>query len=222
MNGALRMLCVADEIDLLVYSNHICERFADIDLVLSAGDLPDEYLEYIVSMLNRPIISVAGNHDKSDRLQDRASMRYAMDSKGSLGQIRFQIKRESGISVLGLPGCIRYNNGQNQYSDSWMTLRVIAMLPRLLARRLIFGRSVDVILAHSPPRGIHDGGDPAHIGFSAYRWLIRLAKPQYFVHGHVHLYDIQELREMEYRGTKVVNVYGHRVLTLPPEADHVG
>ncbi len=221
MTRDVRMLCVADEIDLLVYSNQICERFSDIDLILSAGDLPNEYLEYIVSMLNRPIVSVAGNHDKSDLPQDRGALHYIADQRGSLGQIRFSIKKECGVRILGLPGCIRYNNGQNQYSDTWMTFRLISMIPRLFVRRFVFGRSVDVILAHSPPRGIHDGGDPAHIGFSAYRWLIKLAKPYYFIHGHVHLYDIQELREMEYCGTKVVNVYGHRVLTLPKEARDV-
>ncbi len=222
MKNVVRMLCVADEVDLLVYSNQICERFSDIDLVLSAGDLPNEYLEYIVSMLNRPIVSVAGNHDKSDLPQERGALRYATEQKGSLGQIRFRFTKECGLRILGLPGCIRYNNGQNQYSDAWMTFRILVMLPRLLVQRLIFGRSVDIILAHSPPRGIHDGGDPAHVGFSAYRWLIRLAKPHYFIHGHVHLYDIQELREIEYYGTKVVNVYGHRVLTLPEEAGDVG
>jgi Icc-related predicted phosphoesterase len=128
------------------------------------------------------------------------------------------MRKESGIRVLGLPGSIRYNDGQNQYTDTWMTFRIIQMLPWLLVRRLLFGRSVDIILAHSPPRGIHDGGDPAHVGFSAYRWLIRLARPYYFIHGHVHLYDLQALREMDYFDTSVVNVYGHRVITLPKES----
>jgi Icc-related predicted phosphoesterase len=98
-----------------------------------------------------------------------------------------------------------------------MTFKIICMLPRLLIRRLLFGRSVDIILAHSPPRGIHDGGDPAHTGFSAYRWLIRVAKPYYFIHGHVHLYDLQALRELHVGDTAVVNVYGHSVITLLKE-----
>ena len=177
MKKPLHILCVADEVDLLVYSAQICERFSDIDLILSAGDIPNEYLEYIVSMLNKPLISVAGNHDKSDDPIGRGVLQYNNEQRGGLGRIRFSIKKENGIHVLGLPGSIRYNDGQNQYSDLWMTFRIIRMLPRLLARRLLFGRSVDIILAHAPPRGIHDGGDPAHIGFSAYRWLIRLAKP---------------------------------------------
>ncbi|HCO48411.1 MAG TPA: hypothetical protein DIT55_02830, partial [Spirochaetaceae bacterium] len=64
----LKVLCVADEVDLLVYSSSIRERFGDIDLILSAGDLPGEYLGFIASMLNKPMISVAGNHDPDDRV----------------------------------------------------------------------------------------------------------------------------------------------------------
>jgi len=225
MKLPIRILCVADEVDLLVYSSHIGERFPDIDLVLSAGDLPDEYLEYIASMLNKPLISVAGNHDRNDEPSDCwGGLRFndGNERRGNFGRLRFGIRKENGISVLGLPGCIRYNNGQNQYTDTWMTLRIIRMLPRLLLRRLIRGRSVDIILAHSPPRGIHDGGDPAHVGFSAYRWLIRLARPYYFIHGHVHLYDLQALREITYGDTSVINVYGHRVITLPKERNNGG
>lgn len=213
----VRILCVADEVDLLVYSVQICERFSDVDLILSAGDLPDGYLEYIASMLNKPLISVAGNHDKSKQDIENAGIHYPRNQTANFGQISFRIEKESGISILGLPGSIRYNKGQNQYTDAWMTFRIILMLPRLLFRRLLWGRSVDIILAHSPPRGIHDGGDPAHKGFSAYRWLIRFARPYYFIHGHVHLYDMQALREMDYYNTKVVNVYGHQVINLPKE-----
>jgi hypothetical protein len=225
MKKPIRILCVADEVDLLVYSSQICERFPDIDLVLSAGDLPDEYLEYMASMLNKPLISVAGNHDKGDEPSDCwGGLRFSGDTeqRGAFGRLRFGIREENGVSVLGLPGSIRYNDGQNQYTDAWMTFRIIQMLPRLLLRRLFKGRSVDIILAHSPPRGIHDGGDPAHVGFSAYRWLIRLARPYYFIHGHVHLYDLQALREIEYFDTSVINVYGHRVITLPKERNNGG
>lgn len=212
------ILCVADEVDLLVYSPQIAERFGHASLVLSAGDLLDEYLEYISSMLNRPLVSVAGNHDKPDRVQLSFFQKFSEENlRPTFGRIRFSIKKECGLSILGLPGCIRYNQGPNQFTDLWMTIRVLRMLPRLLMRRLLFGRAVDIILAHSPPRGIHDGGDPAHIGFSAYRWLIRIARPYYFVHGHVHLYDLQALREADYYGTTIVNVYGHRMISIEKE-----
>jgi len=212
------ILCVADEVDLLVYSPQIAERFGHVGLVLSAGDLPDEYLEYISSMLNRPLVSIAGNHDRPERAPLGIFQKYSEENlRPTFGRIRFSIKKESGLSILGLPGCIRYNQGPNQFTDLWMTIRLLRMLPKLLIRRLLFGRAVDIILAHSPPRGIHDGGDPAHVGFSAYRWLIRIARPYYFVHGHVHLYDLQALREADYFGTTIVNVYGHRIISIEKE-----
>ncbi|TFH04381.1 MAG: metallophosphoesterase, partial [Spirochaetales bacterium] len=58
----MRILCVADHIDPLVYSAGIKNRFRDIDLVLGAGDLPMEYLGFISASLNKPIFFVFGNH----------------------------------------------------------------------------------------------------------------------------------------------------------------
>ncbi|MDH7483533.1 MAG: metallophosphoesterase [Spirochaetales bacterium] len=220
MKRMIQMLCVADEIDLLVYSPSIRERFGDADLVLSAGDLPDEYLEYIASMLNRPVIAVAGNHDAPD--DPISAVRFSPRRFGTrLERTHFRIKTESGVSILGIPGCIRYNKGGNQFTDAGMTWKLLKLVPLLLLRRLLYGRAVDVVLAHAPPRGIHDGGDQAHKGFSAFLWLMRIARPAYFVHGHVHLYDAQELREQRFGDTIVVNVYGHRVLTLEKEYRNV-
>jgi Icc-related predicted phosphoesterase len=216
----VKILCVADEVDLLVYSSSIRERFGDIDLVLSAGDLPGEYLGFITTMLNRPIISVAGNHDPEDiipknSLTGSASLYFdAGKDRTSLGRVSFGIRKETGVSVLGLPGSMLYNGGANQYSDFSMRVRILRLVPWLLLRRLFLGRGVDIILAHSPPKGIHDGKDRCHQGFTAFNWLIDLAAPAFFVHGHVHVYDSRELREKKRGSTTVVNVYGHRILFL--------
>ena len=59
----MRILCISDQVDPLVYSPRMRERFKDVDLVLSAGDLPPEYLGFITSMLNKDMFFVAGNHD---------------------------------------------------------------------------------------------------------------------------------------------------------------
>jgi len=219
----LKILCVADEVDLLVYSSSIRERFGDADLILSAGDLPDEYLGFIASMLNRPLISVAGNHDPDDRAQRSPLLSAAggefgsVASRYSLGRLAFRVRKEAGISVLGLPGSKLYNGGPNQFSDFSMQMRLLALAPLLLVRRLLKGRGVDIILAHAPPKGMHDAKDRCHQGFKSYRWLIALAAPAYFVHGHVHVYDSRELREQRIGATIVVNVYGHRVLALSKE-----
>jgi uncharacterized protein len=219
----LKILCVADEVDLLVYSSSIRERFGDVDLILSAGDLPDEYLGFIASMLNKPLLSVAGNHDPDDNLSHNGgvSINFAEQAKArnslALGRLAFKIRKEAGIAVLGLPGSMLYNGGVNQYSDFAMSAKIALLLPRLLLRRAFTGRGVDIVLAHAPPKGVRDGDDLCHRGFSAFNWLIRLAAPIYFIHGHVHLYDARELREQPVDSTSVVNVYGHKVLYIPKE-----
>ena len=46
----MKILCISDQIDPLIYSVNIKERYQDVDLVISAGDLPMEYLEFIKSV----------------------------------------------------------------------------------------------------------------------------------------------------------------------------
>ena len=59
----MKILCVSDQIDPLVYSSAAKDYFKDIDLVLCAGDLPMEYVDYIVSVLNKPTYFVFSNHN---------------------------------------------------------------------------------------------------------------------------------------------------------------
>lgn len=225
MKKTIKVLCVSDEVDLFVYSSAIRERFGDIDLILSAGDLPAEYLGFISTMLNRPIVSVAGNHDAQDRALDGPIYHYHENADsipgGTIlpGRTSFSIRKEAGLTILGLPGCKWYNGGNNQYTDLWMSLRLLRMMPRLLLRRLFLGRGVDIVLAHAPPKGIQDAPDPCHQGFSAYRWLIKYCSPSLFIHGHVHLYDSQLQRTTKVGDTQVINVFGHQVINIELE-DH--
>lgn len=224
MNSTAKILCVADEVDLLVYSSSIKERFGDVDLVLSAGDLPDEYLGYISSMLNKPLLSVSGNHDPVDKPPRRTAYSLGFGSlqadtaRSHLGRLSFSIRTESGVRVLGIPGSMLYNGGPHQYSEFSMALRIMLLAPRLALARLLKGRAVDIILAHAPPYSSSGPTDLCHRGFKSFNWLISLASPRYFIHGHVHVYDSGLSRETISGGTAIVNVYGHRVLTLSPGA----
>ena len=47
----------------MLYDYFDRERYADIDLILSAGDLRPRFLSFLVSMLNKPCYYVKGNHD---------------------------------------------------------------------------------------------------------------------------------------------------------------
>ena len=128
--------------------------------------------------------------------------------------VGFKLRRESGLLILGLGGSIRYNDGGNQFSQKQMWLRVLAKLPVLLLNKLRFGRFVDIVLTHAPPRGIHDREDPCHRGFEAFLWLMRWFKPQYLIHGHIHLYDNREERKTQYCETWVLNAFGYQVLDM--------
>jgi Icc-related predicted phosphoesterase len=87
------------------------------------------------------------------------------------------------------------------------------MLPGLLLNRLRFGRSLDILITHSPPFGIHDEDTQAHTGLRALNWLLRVARPRYHLHGHTHFFR-NNLAEWEtvVRRTTVINVFPYKVI----------
>ena len=209
----MRILCVSDQVDPLVYSARIKERFGNVDMVLAAGDLPLEYLGFIASMLNCPLLYVEGNHDLGSTTTGSPwAESYNLELSFGTRNMGFRFGRENGLSILGLPGSIRYNNGPNQFSDRSMGLRILALAPRLLFEKLIRGRAVDIILTHAPPRGIHDREDACHRGFMSFRSLIRWARPRWFIHGHVHLYDLADVRTSVEGDTTIINAFSHWIL----------
>ena len=59
----MKILLVSDEEDKYLWDYYRPGRLAGIDLILSAGDLKAEYLSFLVTMANRPLLYVPGNHD---------------------------------------------------------------------------------------------------------------------------------------------------------------
>ncbi len=216
----MRILCIADTVDPLVDSPSVRDRFGDVGLVLGAGDLPMDYLSYVVSALGKPVLFVFGNHNLEDLAVYRPEPGTRPPEAHDYGRYvgasytGFRLSREGGLSVLGLGGSLRYNAGLNQFTQAQMWARVLSLVPALLWNRLMRGRAVDIVLTHAPPRGIHDREDACHRGFDAFLWLMRVFRPRYLVHGHVHLYDAREAREVRYRETTVINAYGHVVIDL--------
>lgn len=217
----MKLLCVADHIDPLVYSAAIKKRFQDIDVVLSAGDLPMEYLGFIASSLNRPVGFVFGNHNLKTLPVFRKGQGQLLDTTSVQSQIRNyygatcledRVRKIEGLLICGLGGSMRYNDGEHQFTEAQMYLRMARLIPRLLWNRLVHRRYLDVLLTHAPPRGIHDKQDLCHTGFKSLLWFMRTFKPRYLLHGHIHLYDLNARRSTRYRDTEVINVYDHFVL----------
>ncbi|AEJ60953.1 metallophosphoesterase [Spirochaeta thermophila DSM 6578] len=214
----MRILCVSDEVDPIIYSPRVKEHFPDIDLVISAGDLPMEYLGFLASMFNKPVLFVFGNHNLKYLGLFRPSIPIPFSAqpvpphKFGATYISDRVLKVKGLLIAGLGGSYRYNNGLNQYSDFQMWLKVLRLVPRLLYNRIRYGRFLDILVTHAPPYGINDRPDPCHRGFKSFLWLLKTFKPRYHLHGHIHLYNGLEKRESRYQQTTVINVFKYYLL----------
>lgn len=192
----MKILCVADTVmTQMENAAHLRRRYHDVELILSSGDMPAGYLEFITSVLNVPLFYVRGNHDEGyvERPPGGENLHNRMISYG-------------GLTFTGLEGSMRYNNGLIQYSEGDMTRLVLGMYPKLRYRRSKHGHGVDVLVTHAPPKGIHDADDLTHKGFKAFLKFMDWYRPRYLVHGHVHTYDRRATVETKYRETCVLNI----------------
>jgi hypothetical protein len=235
----MKILCISDQIDPLVYSNTIKERFSDVEMILCAGDLPLDYLDFIVSTLNKPLLFVFGNHNLEHldyyipgrELYEKPYI--DMDDTAHQGSgavhVGSKVVFQDGLIIAGLGGSMRYNRGQNQFTESQMMRQIFKLIPRLLFNRLFRGRYVDILLTHASPKGIHDKEDRCHWGFDVFLWFMRTFKPKYLIHGHIHLYSLSDVRVSNYRETQVINAYSHYIIDTssdtaapPPGASNLG
>ncbi len=227
----VKLLCISDERDPLIYSPNIKERFSDVDAVIGAGDLPMNYYSFIVSMLNKPLYFIFGNHqlahlrrfmkpgneifEPRDCYETSVKHTFEIDYFGSTyidGRVKYL--KKLNLIILGIGGSPRYNDGDNQFTELQIRLKLIKLFPKLLFNRLFRGRWLDLMITHAPPRGIHDQPDPCHRGFCSFLWFMRVFKPRYLLHGHVHLLDLNEQRETQYEETRVINVFQRYLLEV--------
>jgi Icc-related predicted phosphoesterase len=208
----LKILAVSDVVVDRLYSASIAEHFPGIEMILGCGDLPYEYLEFLVSVLNVPLLYVPGNHDPQYNTHNQAARADGCDL------LDLRVAQVKGLNLAGLGGSIRYKPvPPNQYTQAEMYLRLVSLLPGLLRQRFQTGGNLDILIAHSPPRGIHDDSDPAHVGFWAFRDFIRVVKPRYFLHGHTLVYKSNLMPTVTQIGsTTVINVYPYRLLEVNP------
>ena len=205
-----KILALSDRIVDKIYSTGVRERFSDVDLLLSCGDLPYSYLEYVVTMLSVPAFYVHGNHDRPEYVGENG----LLEEPGGWTNIDGRVVQVGSLLIAGLEGSPRYQpRGKYQYTETEFRQKVLRLVPWLLVNRAFHGRYLDILITHAPPRGIHDGDDLTHRGFAALRWLLDRFPPRYLLHGHKHVYRPQATRT-RYRGTVVVNVYPATVLDV--------
>lgn len=51
----MRVLTISDRVEPILYDHFDANRFQGIDLILSCGDLPPEYLTFLTARLQAPL-----------------------------------------------------------------------------------------------------------------------------------------------------------------------
>lgn len=187
--------------------------------MLSCGDLPFDYLEYLVSRLDVPLLYVPGNHDpdlappESTWSPLRADLDAGRPGPAGCENIDGRVVEALGLRIAGLGGSIRYKEGPNQYSQAQQTRRALRIEVVTRLKRAHRGRKLDIVVTHAPPFGLAEAKDSAHVGFVATLRLIQHFRPLLAVHGHIHPYG-RVLPERRVGPTRVVNVVPSRVIEL--------
>ncbi len=199
----MKLLLLADIECKALWDYYKKEELEGVDLILSCGDLSAEYLSFIATMTQAPVLYVHGNHDT----------KYNRRGPDGCICIDDSIYQYKGLRILGLGGSMRYKQGDWQYTESQMRARV-----RKLRLSLWRNKGFDILLTHAPAQGLHDGEDLPHQGFGVFLNLLDKYEPSFFVHGHVHLnYGRNHIREDMYKDTRVINAFERYLIEVPED-----
>jgi calcineurin-like phosphoesterase family protein len=216
-----RVLAVADEVVDALWTDQV--RAKRVDLVLAAGDLPFDYLEFLADALESPCVFVPGNHDRDltgyarvRGLSLRAGFPAAWPGPRGWVNADAGLVDAAGLRIVGLGGSMRYRDGPNQWTERQQKRRMRAVARAASWRAMRDGRAVDVLLTHAPPRGVGDGDDRPHRGFACFHDAVRRMRPKLLLHGHIHPHG-ERLHDWHLNGTTVVNAVGYRILDVPTE-----
>lgn len=189
----MKILLLADEECKSLWDYYKPGMFDEYGLILAAGDLRSDYLTFIVTLSNKPVVYVPGNHDARYETKPPEGCICADDD----------VVTVKGIRIMGLGGSAYYNGGRNQYTEKSMERRISRLRGKLAKTG-----GVDIVLTHAAPRGLGDDTDYCHRGFEAFLTLMEKYKPVYLVHGHVHLnYGQQIERIHHYADTTIINAF---------------
>ena len=203
MQTSMKILSISDMVVPELSKQFDARQFDGVELVLSCGDLPPEYLASIREHLDVPLYYVRGNHD----------IRYQNSPPVGCLDIHQRWITFKGLRIMGLEGSRWYNGGPIQYRDYQMRQLIWRMTPGLW-----FKGGVDMVITHAPPRHIHDAEDRCHRGFDSFLKLINRFKPRYFIHGHIHAYITDPSQRVTLVGnTHVINTFAYHLLEVDYE-----
>lgn len=196
----MKILLLADQAEPSLWEHLDRRKLEGVELVLSCGDLPAEYLSFLTCFTDAPILYVHGNHDS----------RYAQKPPEGCICIEDTIYTHNGLRILGLGGSMRYREGPHMYTEREMRRRVSRLRFKLLR-----SKGFDILLTHAPAYQLGDDTDLAHTGFQVFLDLIDKYKPRFLVHGHVHQSYRHDFKRIRQRGeTQSINAFGYYILEI--------
>ena len=197
----MKILVVSDETSPGLWDYYSQDKTAGVELIISCGDLKKEYLEFLTTIVNVPLLYVRGNHDES---YEKHPPEGCTDIDGKVFEYR-------GIRIVGLGGSRRYREGSCMYTEEQMSRRI-----RKLRRKIKKAGGVDLFVTHAPVRGLGDLEDIPHRGFSCFDDFLNEYKPACMLHGHVHKsYDYSFKRERIHEsGSRIINCSGSYMLEI--------
>ena len=202
----MRIMLLADEPDKALWDYLDRRLLEGVDLIISCGDLPAEYLSFLTCFTHAPILYVHGNHDEGYETQPPEGCVCIDDT----------LYVHNGVRILGLGGSMRYRNGAHMYSERQMAARA-----RRLRWKLWRSKGFDILVTHAPARGLGDLNDLPHRGFETFLRLLDRYHPRLMAYCHVHPQygAMQFVRERRYGETVVVNAYKRYVVEFGEERE---
>lgn len=206
-----KILAISDIESQYLYKAIGSKKFKDIDFIISCGDLPYHYLEYMVSMSNRDLFYVRGNHAQKIQIGEK---RKAREPQGARDLHMKTVKAPGGVILAGIEGSLLYNYGPHQYSQTQMWNMVFRMVPKLYLNYMQHNRFMDILVTHAPPWQINDQEDLPHQGIKAFRWLLEVFRPRFHLHGHTIDYINKDGIRTTFGDTEVINVTGYQIIEI--------
>ncbi len=178
----MRILAIADIDDL--YWEQSPEK---ADILLSCGDIFDQVILEAAEICGAvKVFAVKGNHDRDEPFTE------------PIIDLHLNVVEHDGLRLGGLNGCWKYKSHGPFLYEQHEVAEMLESFP-----------SVDILICHNSPRGIHDREDGIHQGFDALNLYIERCQPKLLIHGHQHV-----SQETQVGGTRIIGVYGNRLIDL--------
>src|SRR5215210_4389604 len=128
----LKILCISDRVESMLHGPNLTSYARGVEAVISCGDLPFDYLEYIVTFLGVRVYFMLGNHDPGPDGPEYPGGCTPLD-----GRVVEADGEGEGVVLAGLSGSPVYSGGPNQYTERHMRRRARTLSVRIRFRSLV-------------------------------------------------------------------------------------